>query len=128
MTITNKFLLIKNILLGKEKIYSGEQVYYFIENMLNSLVHDIKKEDKERGTYRGRINDEAGVYQDDVVVIAVGDGWTYTDYSTDADGYFNLSVPADKEFKLIAYDKSDKYSAVYPGFIAGVPAGTIVEE
>jgi hypothetical protein len=80
------------------------------------------------GIYRGRILNEDGTPANDVRICAMGENWVSTDLSTDADGYFEIEVVPESDFKLKAYDYKDKYGAVYNSTIPAVASGDIVEE
>jgi hypothetical protein len=80
------------------------------------------------GVYRGRIVDINKLPQGDVRISAVGDNWVSTDYSTDADGYFEIEVVPNSPFTLAAYHYKDNYGADYNGTIAAIASGNIVEE
>ncbi len=87
-----------------------------------------KPVDIPAGVYRGRIVDINKLPQGDVRISAVSDNWVSTDYSTDADGYFEIEVVPNSPFTLSAYHYKDNYGAEYNGTIAAVASGEIVEE
>ena len=87
-----------------------------------------KPVDTPAGVYRGRIVDINKLPQGDVRVSAVSDNWVSTDYSTDADGYFEIEVVPNSPFTLKAYHYKDNYGADYNGTIAAVASGETVEE
>jgi hypothetical protein len=80
------------------------------------------------GIYRGRIVDINKLPQGDVRISAVSDNWVSTDYSTDADGFFEIEVVPNSAFTLKAYHYKENYAADYDGTITAVASGEIVEE
>ncbi|MCJ7765127.1 MAG: carboxypeptidase regulatory-like domain-containing protein [Thiovulaceae bacterium] len=80
------------------------------------------------GIYRGRIIHENGTPASDVRVNAVGENWTATDLSTDADGNFEIEVIPGSDFQLTAYNYKDEYKAVYNVIIQAIASGDLVEE
>jgi hypothetical protein len=83
---------------------------------------------EEAGLYRGRIVDANGVPISHARLHAIGENWISSDLSTDENGIFEIEVIPGSSFTLAAYDYKEKFGAAYPGTIAAIASGEIVDE
>jgi len=83
---------------------------------------------EEAGVYRGRIVDADGEPIGHVRLYAIGKNWISSDLSTDENGVFEIEVVPGSSFTLAAYDYKEKFGAAYPGTIAAIASGDIVDE
>ena len=82
----------------------------------------------EMGLYKGYIVDENDNPITNVRIKAMAENWVGQDITTDENGEFSVYVVPNKTFTVSAYDYKEKYGADFPGTIAAIASGEIVEE
>ncbi len=118
----------RGIWVEKGVAYRDENGNY-ICNIPHSGTWSLSKPiEREMGLYKGYIVDENDNPITNVRIKAMAENWVGQDITTDENGEFSVYIVPNKTFTLSAYDYKEKYGADFPGTIAAIASGDIVEE